>query len=263
MVLLTRCWKIKKLIRKNKPLFEVFWLKNINKSMNKILIKLSGEALANGGSNYNEEVLKDISIKVKDLIKNNTQVALVVGGGNLFRGRELIEHVAVERPTADYIGMLAIVQNALVLRDFFESVGIDTRVASSISMRQVCEPYIPKKITRHLDKGRVVILAAGLGQPFFSSDTTCVQRALELGFDMVVMAKNGVDGVYTADPDKDVNAKKISNITASEVLEKNLTFADPAAISLARENKLSIKVIGMEDITRLTDKTIGTSILPE
>ena len=227
----------------------------------KILIKLSGEALADGGSNYKENVLKNISLEVKNLIDKDYQVALVVGGGNLFRGKELIEKVAVERPTADYIGMLAIVQNALVLRDFFESVGIETRVSSAITMSQVCEPYIPKRVSRHLSKKRVVILAAGLGQPFFSSDTTCVQRALELGFDMVVMAKNGVDGVYTADPNKDKDAKKIVQITASEVLEKNLTFADPAAISLARENNLAIKVIGMEDISKIEDEIIGTSIL--
>jgi len=229
--------------------------------MNKILIKLSGEALSHGGSDYNQEVLKDVAKQVKKLVSENTQVALVVGGGNLFRGKELVEKVAVERPTADYIGMLAIVQNALVLRDFFESLGIETRVSSAISMQQVCEPYIPKRVERHLQKGRVVILSAGLGQPYFSSDSTCVQRALELGFDMVVMAKNGTDAVYTADPNKDPSAEKISEITASEVLEKNLTFADPAAISLARENNLELKVIGMEDISKLKDENIGTKVL--
>jgi uridylate kinase len=232
-----------------------------NENMNKILIKLSGEALSHGGSDYNQEVLDDVAIQVKKLIDEKIQVALVLGGGNLFRGKELIERVSVERPTADYIGMLAIVQNALVLRDFFESQGIETRVSSAISMQQVCEPYIPKRIERHLQKGRVVILAAGLGQPYFSSDSTCVQRALELGFDTVVMAKNGVDGVYTSDPNKDSNAVKISEITASEVLEKNLTFADPAAISLARENGLELKVIGMADISRVIEKGIGTKVL--
>jgi uridylate kinase len=229
--------------------------------MKKILIKLSGEALSNGGSDYKEEVLIDVANQVKLLVNNGTQVALVVGGGNLFRGKELIEKVAVERPTADYIGMLAIVQNALVLRDFFESRGIETRVSSAISMRQVCEPYIPKRVERHLEKGRVVILAAGLGQPYFSSDSTCVQRALELGFDMVVMAKNGIDAVYSDDPNKNPEAEKISEITASDVLEKNLTFADPAAISLARENGLNLKVIGMADISQLKDDGVGTRIL--
>ncbi len=229
--------------------------------MNKILIKLSGEALSHGGSDYNQEVLNDVATQVKKLVSENTQVALVVGGGNLFRGKELVEKVAVERPTADYIGMLAIVQNALVLRDFFESQNISTRVSSAISMQQVCEPYIPKRVERHLEKGRVIILAAGLGQPYFSSDSTCVQRALELGFDMVVMAKNGTDAVYTADPNKDKNAEKITEITASQVIEQNLTFADPAAISLARENGLELKVIGMADISKLKDENIGTKVL--
>ncbi len=227
----------------------------------KILIKLSGEALADGGSDYKSDVLENVARKVQQLVDSGFQVALVVGGGNLFRGKELIEKVAVERPTADYIGMLAIVQNALVLRDFFESQGLTTRVLSSIAMRQVCEPYIPKRAERHLEKGRVVILAAGLGQPYFSSDSTCVQRALELGFDMVVMAKNGVDGVYTADPKKDKSATKIDNITASDVLKNNLTFADPAAISLARENGLAIKVIGMDDIAKIEDDSIGTNVI--
>jgi uridylate kinase len=229
--------------------------------ISKILIKLSGEALSHGGSEYNQEVLEDVAAQVKKLIAEKTQVALVIGGGNLFRGKELIERIAVERPTADYIGMLAIVQNGLVLRDFFQSKNIDTRVISAITMQQVCEPYIPKRVERHLEKGRVVILAAGRGQPYFSSASTCVQRAVELGFDMVVMAKNGTDGVYDSDPNKNPEAKKYDEITASEVLEKNLTFADTAAISLARENGLELKVIGMEDISRLKDENIGTKIL--
>ncbi len=229
----------------------------------KILIKISGEALAYKGSDYKEEVLLNIAEQVKKIIKDGYQVALVLGGGNLFRGKELIEKISVERPTADYIGMLAIVQNSLVLRDFFESKGLETRVSSAITMSQVCEPYIPKRVKRHLEKGRVVILSAGLGQPFFSSDTTCVQRALELGFDMVVMAKNGIDAVYTDDPNKNPEAKKIKEITASEILEKNLTFADPAAISLARENNLQIKVIGMDDILKINDSEIGTIIYPK
>ncbi len=232
-------------------------MENINK---KILIKISGEALAENASDYKSEVLRELALKIKNMIEDEIEVALVVGGGNLFRGRELIEKVAVLRPTADYIGMLAIVQNALVLRDYFESVGVPTRVASSISMRQVCEPYIPKKVERHLKKGRVVILAAGLGQPYFSSDSTCVQRALELGFDMVIMAKNGIDGVYSDDPNKNHSAKKFDKLTASEVLEKNLTFADPAAISLARENGLDLKVVGMQDFDRFEDDNLGTII---
>ncbi len=228
----------------------------------KILIKLSGEALADGGSNYNESVLKNIAEEVKSLLAKGNQVALVLGGGNLFRGAELVEKISVERPTADYIGMLAIVQNALVLRDYFEANGVETRVSSAISMQQVCEPYIPKRVERHMQKGRVVILAAGLGQPYFSSDTTCTQRALELGCDMVVMAKNGTDAIYSDDPNKNPDAKKIESITGTEILEQNLKFADQAAVSLARENNLPIKVIGMDDISRL-EENIGTTVIPE
>jgi len=230
------------------------YITNMNK---KILIKLSGEALSNGGSDYNKVVLERIADQIKKLLSEDYQVALVLGGGNLFRGAELVEKIAVKRPTADYIG---IAQNALVLRDYFEHMGISTRVSSAIGMAQVCEPYIPKRVERHLKKGRVVILAAGLGQPYFSSDSTCVQRALELGFDMVVMAKNGVDGVYTANPDTDPNATKIDTISASSVLEQGLAFADHAAVSLARENGLALKVIGMDDINRLGEKGLGTLV---
>lgn len=229
----------------------------------KILIKLSGEALADGGSNYKEDVLLTIAHQMKQLLALDYQVALVVGGGNLFRGKELVEKVSVDRPTADYIGMLAIIQNALVLRDYFQSQGVDTRVSSAIAMQQICEPYIPSRVKRHLEKGRVIILAAGMGLPYFSSDTTCVQRALELGFDRVVMAKNGVDGVYTADPNKDDSAQKIDKISCSEILEKQLGFADAAAVSLAMENGLEMQVIGMEDIDKIGQEGIGTLVVPK
>lgn len=231
--------------------------------MRRILIKLSGEALAHKGSDYNQEMLGAIASQIKTLQALDTQVAIVVGGGNLFRGAALTKNIAVKRPTADYIGMLAIVQNALVLRDYFESHEIHTRVSSAIAMQQVCEPYIPNRVERHLEKGRVVILAGGLGQPYFSSDTTCVQRALELSCDMVVMAKNGVDGVYTADPDTDSTATKIDSITATEIIEQNLHFADHAAVSLARENNLSLQVIGMQDLNRLSESGLGTTVVPQ
>ncbi|MFW0871412.1 MAG: uridine monophosphate kinase [Patescibacteria group bacterium] len=229
----------------------------------KILIKLSGEALANGGSNYREDVLADITTQVSHLMEAGHQVALVPGGGNLFRGKELIERVNVKRPTADYIGMLAIVQNSLVLRDYFESHGTQARVCSAITMQRVCEPYIPLRVERHLEKGRVVILSAGTGNPYVSSDTTSVMRALELGFDRVVMAKNGIDGVYTADPKIDPTATKIKRITASEILEKQLGFADAAAVSLALENNLPLQVISMNDIDKLEQEDIGTMVIPE
>ncbi len=230
---------------------------------NKILIKLSGEALADGGSNYREDVLSKVAAQVKALVAQGMQVALVPGGGNLFRGVELIEKVSVKRPTADYIGMLAIVQNSLVLRDFFEEQGVPTRVTSAIEMDRVCEPYLPKRIESHLQRGRVVVLAAGTGYPYVSSDTTSVMRALELGFDRVVMAKNGVDGIYTADPNKDPSATKIDQISCSEIFHRQLAFADAAAVSLAMENGLYLQVIGMEDIDKIGTEGLGTLVIPE
>jgi uridylate kinase len=233
----------------------------------RILVKLSGESLRGdlgpGEGNYHEPTLASIAANVKSLRDAGNEVALVVGGGNLFRGNELVGKLSIERPTADYIGMLATVQNALVLRDYFESKGIYTRVSSAIEMRQVCEEYMPRRVIRHLEKGRVVIFAAGLGAPFFTTDTTSVQRALEIAADSLVMAKNGVNGLYTADPDKDPNAKFIKTITATEVLEKNLKAADQAAIALAKEQDLAIKIIGVDDIARAADPEIGSLILPQ
>ena len=233
----------------------------------RILVKLSGESLRGdlppGGGNYNEPTLASIAANVQALRDAGNEVALVVGGGNLFRGSDLVGKFAIERSTADYIGMLATVQNALILRDYFESKGIHTRVSSAIEMRQVCEEYMPRRVIRHLEKGRVVIFAAGLGAPFFTTDTTAVQRALEIGVDSLVMAKNGVDGLYSADPDLDPSAAFIQTITATEVLEQNLKAADQAAIALAKEQDLTIKIIGVKDIARATDPEIGSLILPQ
>ena len=159
--------------------------------------------------------------------------------------------------------MLATVQNALVLRDYFESKGIETRVSSAIAMPQICEGYMPKRALRHLDKGRVVIFAAGLGVPYFTTDSTAVQRALELKMDILVMAKNGVDGLYTADPDTDPKAALIKTISARDVLEKNLKVADQSAIALAREHGLAIKIIGLNAIAQALDDTVGSVIRPE
>lgn len=233
----------------------------------KLLIKLSGESLRGEGDTralkFDEPMLEKIATQIKTLLSEHHQVALVVGGGNLFRGSELTEELAIERPTADYIGMLATVQNALVLRDYFESKGIETRVSSAVSMPQVCEGYIPKRAERHLQKGRVVIFAAGLGTPYFTTDSTSVQRALEIGADIVIMAKNGVNGLYTADPDKDSTAKLIRSIRASEVLEQNLKVADQSAIALAKEHKLKIKVVGVMDISSALKEEVGSIIIPE
>ena len=227
----------------------------------KILIKLSGEALSKNGEKYSEEVLKSIADKIKKLQEKNYKIALVVGGGNLFRGAQLSGNLSIERPTADYIGMLATVQNALVLRDYFEDQGIQTRVSSSITMTQIAEPYIPKRAERHLAKNRVVIFAAGLGSPFFSTDSAAAQRALELEVDLLVMAKNGVDGVYDKDPKTNPDAKKYSELTCSKVLKEHLKIADASAISIARDHGLKIKVVSMEELDLIDDENTGTNIL--
>ncbi len=233
----------------------------------RILIKLSGESLSGtnteGDRQFDEPTLGNIVLEIKKLQVLGHHVALVVGGGNLFRGHELTGQLAIERPTADYIGMLGTVQNALVLRDYFESKGVETRVSSAIAMPQICEGYMPRRALRHLEKGRVVIFAAGLGMPYFTTDSTAVQRALELRADILVMAKNGVDGLYTADPDTDKSATFIKEISASEVLERNLKAADQSAIALAKEHGLSIKIVGVSDIARALDATVGSTIIPE
>lgn len=232
----------------------------------KILIKLSGESLSGstkeGDRQFSEPTLGNIVEQMKSLQGAGHQLAIVIGGGNLFRGHELTGKLAIERPTADYIGMLATVQNALVLRDYFTSKGVETRVSSAISMPQICEGYIPKRVERHMNKGRIVIFAAGLGVPYFTTDSTSVQRALEMNADILVMAKNGVDGLYTADPDNDKSAMFIREITASEVLEKNLKAADQSAIALAKEHGLTIKIVGVTDISRALDTTVGSVIKP-
>lgn len=230
----------------------------------RLLIKLSGESLTGKktGEQYAEPTLRAIAEAVRTLQKAKHELALVVGGGNLFRGHELTERLSIERPTADYIGMLATVQNALVLRDYFETKGIETRVSSAIAMPQICEGYVPRRAVRHMEKGRVVIFAAGLGAPYFTTDSTSVQRALEVGADLLVMAKNGVDGLYSGDPKKDKKAKFIGSITASEVLEHNLKVADQSAIALAKEHHLTIKVVGVSAIARALDKKVGSMIVP-
>ena len=229
----------------------------------KILIKLSGGALTADGNKYTESVLQNTAQKIGAIQAKGYQVALVVGGGNLFRGRDLTGKLAIRQPTADYVGMLATVQNALVVRDFFESQGLDVRVSSAISMPQVCEPYIPQRARRHLAKGRIVIFAGGLGNPYFTTDTAATQRALELNCGLLVMAKDGVDGVYSGDPDTDANAHKIDNITCAEILEQNLAVADATAISLARDNGLAIKVVSMDNLEQFEDTHVGTNVTPE
>jgi uridylate kinase len=190
-------------------------------------------------------------------------MAVVVGGGNYFRGAEL-QQVGMDRARADYMGMLGTVMNCLALQDFLEKEGVDTRVQTAITMGQVAEPYIPRRAIRHLEKGRVVIFGAGAGMPFFTTDTVSAQRALEIGAEALLLAKSGVDGVYSADPKKDKSATKYDSISYNEVLSKSLAVADAAAFALCRENQLPIVIFDLMkngNIARaVRGETIGTLV---
>jgi len=230
----------------------------------RILLKLSGEALSGKAHDqkYSEEMFKNIADQIKKLQKKKVEIGIVVGGGNLFRGRDLSGLPGVKRMTADYIGMLGTVQNSLVLRDYFESVGMEAVVSSAIGMRRVCKEMMQAEVEEHLSAGHIVIFAAGLGAAYFSTDSNAVQRSLEIGADMLVMAKNGVDGIYTADPKTDPKAKKIDHIKAIEVLEKNLKVADASAVALAKEHELTIKIVAMDAITEVFNDKTGSVIEP-
>jgi len=211
----------------------------------RVLLKLSGEVFGGEkGIGVDINVMRDVAKQIKDVVKGGVQLAVVVGGGNYFRGAEL-QQVGMDRARADYMGMLGTVMNCLALQDFLEKEGIDTRVQTAITMGQVAEPYIPRRAIRHLEKGRVVIFGAGAGMPFFTTDTVAAQRALEIGSEALLLAKSGVDGVYSADPKKDPNATKFDSISYDEVLSKSLAVADAAAFSLCRENQLPIIVFDL------------------
>ena len=211
----------------------------------RVLLKLSGEVFGGAkGIGVDPDVVQDIAKQIADVARTGVQVAIVVGGGNYFRGAELSQR-GMDRSRADYMGMLGTVMNCLALQDFLEKEGVGTRVQTAITMGQVAEPYIPLRAIRHLEKGRVVIFGAGAGMPFFTTDTVSAQRALEIGAEALLLAKSGVDGVYSADPKKDPTATKYDTITYNEVLSKSLAVADAAAFALCRENKLPIVVFDL------------------
>ena len=211
----------------------------------RVLLKLSGEVFGGEkGIGVDIDVMRDVAKQIKDVVKTGVQMAVVVGGGNYFRGAEL-QQVGMDRARADYMGMLGTVMNCLALQDFLEKEGVDTRVQTAITMGQVAEPYIPRRAIRHLEKGRVVIFGAGAGMPFFTTDTVAAQRALEIGSEALLLAKSGVDGVYSADPKKDPSATKFDDISYNDVLSKSLAVADAAAFSLCRENNLPIIVFDL------------------
>ncbi|MGZ4599722.1 MAG: UMP kinase [Oryzihumus sp.] len=211
----------------------------------RVLLKLSGEVFGGGKVGLDPDVVRGIAEQIAEAAREGVQVAVVIGGGNFFRGSEL-QQKGMDRTRADYMGMLGTVLNCLALQDFLEKEGVETRVQTAITMGQVAEPYIPRRAIRHLEKGRVVIFGAGAGMPFFSTDTVSAQRALEIKCDAVLMSKNGVDGVYTADPRTDPDAVKLERVSYQEALVKGLRVVDAAAFSLCMENKLPMIVFGME-----------------
>jgi uridylate kinase len=212
----------------------------------RIVLKLSGEALAGSqGYGLDPSMLVRIGAEIREVTELGVQIAVVIGGGNIFRG-VAASVVGMERATADYMGMLATVINALALQDSLEKAGCQTRVLSAIEMRAVAEPYIRRRAIRHLEKGRVVIFAAGTGNPFFTTDTAGALRAVEIGADAIVKATK-VDGIYSADPARDANAERLPTVTYIEVLNRRLEVMDTTAISLCMDNKLPIVVF---DLTR-------------
>ena len=212
----------------------------------RVLLKLSGEVFGGGKLGVDPDVVNSIAKQIADVARSGVQVAVVVGGGNFFRGAELQQR-GMERNRADYMGMLGTVMNCLALQDFLEKLGIETRVQTAITMGQVAEPYIPRKAERHLEKGRVVIFGAGSGMPYFSTDTVAAQRALEIGAEALLMGKQGVDGVYSADPHKHPDAVKFDQLSYDDFLARGLRVADATAISLARDNALPIVIFGLEE----------------
>lgn len=210
----------------------------------RILLKISGEALAGGtGHGINGEIVKRISHVVKNVVDMGVEIAIVVGGGNFWRGASEKD---MDRTTSDYMGMLGTIINSLAFQDALEKIGVETRVQTSIEMRQIAEPYIRRKAVRHLEKKRVVIFSGGSGNPYFSTDTTAALRAAEINADVILLAKNGVDGVYSDDPRKNPNSKKYDELKYIDILNKGLKIMDSTATSLCMDNKIPILVFGIE-----------------
>lgn len=231
----------------------------------RIILKLSGEALAGEkGFGINPDILKDIAAQVEDVWRLGVEVAIVVGGGNIWRGAPAGER-GMDRATADYMGMLATVLNAMALQDALESRGVDTRVQTAIEMQQVAEPYIRRRAIRHLEKGRVVIFAGGTGNPYFSTDTTAALRAAEIEAEVILLAKGKVDAVYDADPLTTPDAKKFTELTYIDLISKGLGVMDTTAASLCMDNKIPLIVFGLNksgNIKRvLLGENIGTHVI--
>ena len=222
----------------------------------KVLLKISGESLM--GDNpfgINPEIVKSFAKEISEVVNDGLQICIVVGGGNIYRGISSIEN-GMDRTTGDYMGMLATVMNSLAIQNALEQIGIETRVQSALPISAICEPYIKRRAIRHMKKGRVVIFAAGTGNPYFTTDTAAALRASEMNCEAIIKATL-VDGVYSADPKKDKNAKKFNQLTYLEVLAKDLKVMDASSISLARENKIPIIVCSIVEKKNLAKVLLG------
>ncbi|WP_170007386.1 UMP kinase [Bacillus fonticola] len=226
----------------------------------RIVLKLSGEALAGEqGFGLSPKVMRSVANQVKNVADLGVEIAIVVGGGNIWRGK-IGHEMGMDRANADYMGMLATVMNSLALQDSLEQIGIETRVQTAIEMRQVAEPYIRRKAIRHLEKGRVVIFAAGVGNPYFSTDTTAALRAAEMEAEIILMAKNNVDGVYSADPRVDQDAVKYDELTYLDVLKEGLAVMDSTASSLCMDNDIPLLVFSIMEEGNIKRAVLGEPI---
>ena len=229
----------------------------------RVLLKLSGEVFGGGKVGVDPDVVNGIAREIAGVVRTGVQVAVVVGGGNFFRGAELQQR-GMDRSRADYMGMLGTVMNCLALQDFLEKQGVETRVQTAITMGQVAEPYIPRRAMRHLEKGRVVIFGAGAGMPYFSTDTVAAQRALEIGAQVILMGKQGVDGVYDSDPASNPHAVKFDSLSYDEFLTRGLKVADATSVSLCRDNDIDMIVFNLSEegnIARVVaGEKIGTTV---
>lgn len=236
----------------------------VDATRRRVLLKLSGEVFGGGSVGVDPATVRGIAEQIA-AVEDQVEVCVVVGGGNFFRGAELSK-AGMDRARADYIGMLGTVMNALALQDFLEQSGRATRVQTAIGMAQVAEPYIPLRAIRHMEKSRVVVFGAGAGMPYFSTDTVCAQRALEVGADMVLMGKSGVDGVYTADPRKNPDAQMLDHLTYGEAIKQDIRVMDQTAMTMCNDNTLNMRVFGMEgdgNVTRaLLGEELGTLVTP-
>ena len=232
----------------------------------RVLLKLSGEALSGKEKNFDPEVLKSLATEIREAQQLGVEIAIVVGGGNFIRGKTVAD-IGIDRVQGDYMGMLATIINALAIQSALEGVGVDTRVQTSIEMEKVAEPFIQRRAIRHLEKGRVVIFGGGTGSPYFSTDTTAALRASEIKADVILMAKNGVDGVYSADPKKDPNATRYEHLTYMDLLSKGLAVIDSTATSMCMDNNMELMVFNMNEpgniVRAMKGEKIGTIINKE